>query len=69
MLFKRKGRYYVIYGSCCCACREGSGAVRKTPFRRANFYLNTIILPRQARDKHMCRRSCEKQEVHFLTVF
>eukprot|EP00039_Didymoeca_costata_P003958 m.70745 g.70745 ORF g.70745 m.70745 type:complete len:389 (-) comp12161_c0_seq4:144-1310(-) len=27
MLFKRKGIYYVIYGSCCCACREGSGAV------------------------------------------
>ena len=40
MLFKRKGRYYVIYGSCCCACREGSGAVRKTltlPFWRAIF--------------------------------
>ena len=27
MLFKRKGRYYAIYGSCCCACRAGSGAV------------------------------------------
>ena len=27
LLFKRKGRYYVVYGSCCCACREGSGAV------------------------------------------
>ena len=27
MLFKRGGRYYIIYGSCCCACREGSGAV------------------------------------------
>lgn len=27
MLFKRKGRYYVMYGSCCCACRVGSGAV------------------------------------------
>eukprot|EP01052_Picozoa_sp_SAG31_P060817 SAG31_NODE_19951_length_587_cov_2.418033_1_plen_112_part_10 len=27
MLFQRKGRYYVMYGSCCCACREGSGAV------------------------------------------
>jgi len=27
MLFKRKGIYYIIYGSCCCACREGSGAV------------------------------------------
>ena len=27
MLFKRKGRYYIIYGSCCCACRQGSGAV------------------------------------------
>ena len=27
MLFKRKDRYYVIYGSCCCACRQGSGAV------------------------------------------
>jgi hypothetical protein len=27
MLFKRKGRYYVIYSSCCCACREGAGAV------------------------------------------
>ena len=26
MLFKRKQRYYVIYGSCCCACRQGSGA-------------------------------------------
>jgi alpha-L-rhamnosidase len=27
MLFKRQDRYYVIYGSCCCACRAGSGAV------------------------------------------
>jgi len=27
MLFKRQGRYYLVYGSCCCACREGSGAV------------------------------------------
>ena len=27
MLFKRKGIYYSIYGSCCCACRQGSGAV------------------------------------------
>ena len=27
MLFKRKGVYYLLYGSCCCACREGSGAV------------------------------------------
>jgi hypothetical protein len=27
MLFKRGKTYYVIYGSCCCACRQGSGAV------------------------------------------
>lgn len=27
MLFKREGRYYALYGSCCCACREGSGVV------------------------------------------
>lgn len=27
MLFKRNHLYYAIYGSCCCACREGSGAV------------------------------------------
>lgn len=27
MLFKRKGVYYVLYGSCCCACRQGSGVV------------------------------------------
>ena len=27
LLFKRHQRYYVIYGSCCCACRQGSGAV------------------------------------------
>lgn len=27
MFFKRKGVYYIIYSSCCCACREGSGAV------------------------------------------
>lgn len=27
VLFKRHGIYYVIYGSCCCACRQGSGAV------------------------------------------
>ena len=27
MLFKRGKTYYVMYGSCCCACREGSGAV------------------------------------------
>ena len=27
MLFKRKTTYYIIYGSCCCACRQGSGAV------------------------------------------
>jgi hypothetical protein len=27
MLFKRGARYYVVYGSCCCACRQGSGAV------------------------------------------
>jgi hypothetical protein len=27
MLFKRDRLYYVIYSSCCCACREGAGAV------------------------------------------
>ena len=27
MLFKRKDVYYVTYGSCCCACRVGSGLV------------------------------------------
>jgi hypothetical protein len=27
MLFARGDLYYVVYGSCCCACREGSGAV------------------------------------------
>eukprot|EP00656_Telonema_subtile_P030745 TRINITY_DN3372_c0_g1_i1.p1 TRINITY_DN3372_c0_g1~~TRINITY_DN3372_c0_g1_i1.p1 ORF type:complete len:399 (-),score=60.25 TRINITY_DN3372_c0_g1_i1:166-1362(-) len=27
VLFKRSNMYYVIYGSCCCACRQGSGAV------------------------------------------
>ena len=27
MFFKRLGRYYIIYSSCCCTCREGSGAV------------------------------------------
>ena len=27
MLFKRQGRYYVIYSSCCCACRAGAGVV------------------------------------------
>ena len=27
MLFKRQDKYYIMYGSCCCACREGSGAV------------------------------------------
>lgn len=26
-LFKRKGRYYVTYGSCCCGCRDGGGIV------------------------------------------
>ena len=26
-LFKRNGRYYVASGSCCCACRGGSGLV------------------------------------------
>ena len=26
MLFKRKGRYYVMYGSCCCACRSAGTA-------------------------------------------
>jgi len=26
ILFKRKGLYYVGYGSCCCFCRGGSGA-------------------------------------------
>eukprot|EP00040_Diaphanoeca_grandis_P016272 m.83882 g.83882 ORF g.83882 m.83882 type:complete len:395 (+) comp25683_c0_seq1:126-1310(+) len=26
-LFKRKGVYYVTYGSCCCGCREGGGIV------------------------------------------
>ena len=30
VLFKRRGLYYVIYGSCCCACRQGSGAVVST---------------------------------------
>jgi beta-xylosidase len=24
-LFKRKGTYYLTYGSCCCGCQEGSG--------------------------------------------
>jgi hypothetical protein len=27
ILFKRKGMYYVAYGSCCCFCRGGSGVV------------------------------------------
>ena len=27
VLFKRSGTYYVMYGSCCCFCRNGSGAV------------------------------------------
>eukprot|EP01084_Bolivina_argentea_P045882 84451_1 len=27
MLFKRNSIYYVTYGSCCCACRQGSGFV------------------------------------------
>lgn len=27
MLFKRAGIYYVVYSSCCCACRGDSGAV------------------------------------------
>ena len=26
-LFKRNGIYYATYGSCCCACRDGSGQV------------------------------------------
>eukprot|EP00039_Didymoeca_costata_P016787 m.305677 g.305677 ORF g.305677 m.305677 type:complete len:391 (+) comp16450_c0_seq16:183-1355(+) len=26
-LFKRNGIYYATYGTCCCACREGSGLV------------------------------------------
>jgi hypothetical protein len=26
MLFKRGDMYYTLYGSCCCACRQGSGA-------------------------------------------
>ena len=26
-MFKRGAKYYMIYSSCCCACREGSGAV------------------------------------------
>lgn len=26
-LFKRKGRYYLSYGSCCCGCAEGGGQV------------------------------------------
>jgi hypothetical protein len=26
-LFKREGIYYATYGSCCCACRSGSGQV------------------------------------------
>ena len=26
-LFKRKGIYYVTYGSCCCGCNEGGGIV------------------------------------------
>ena len=27
MLWKRKGKYYVSYGSCCCFCRAGSGNI------------------------------------------
>ena len=27
MIFKRHGFYYIIFSSCCCACRWGSGAV------------------------------------------
>lgn len=27
LLFKRNQMYYVLYGSCCCACRQGSGVV------------------------------------------
>jgi hypothetical protein len=26
-LFKRNGRYYLTYGSCCCGCQEGGGQV------------------------------------------
>ena len=26
-LFKRKGVYYLTYGSCCCGCQEGGGQV------------------------------------------
>lgn len=26
-LFKRKGLYYLTYGSCCCGCAEGGGQV------------------------------------------
>ena len=27
MIFKRKCRYYIVASSCCCTCRQGSGAV------------------------------------------
>ena len=27
LLFKRLGRYYLVYSSCCCCCTAGAGAV------------------------------------------
>lgn len=44
MLFKRSGIYYVLYGSCCCACREGAGVVVHTATNISGPWL------RQARD-------------------
>jgi len=48
ILFKRKGLYYVGYGSCCCFCRGGSGAgffsspSIKGPWKRLGYDKNCL---------------------------
>jgi len=48
ILFKRKGIYYVTYGSCCCFCRGGSGLVAYSstnitgPWKRQALDLNCV---------------------------
>lgn len=46
VLFKRNGLYYVIYGSCCCFCRGGSGVIVyaaptiKGPWQQLGYDIN-----------------------------
>jgi hypothetical protein len=40
MIFKRKGTYYIIYSSCCCASRYGKEG---NALFRVTFFVKTTV--------------------------